>query len=301
MGDVSTFGNLALRRRTQHEPRQLPAPGPRLRPVAPPGTVTCSACSRRFVAERFETQMGVCAECGHHAPVTAPGRIAQLADSGTIEMLQFDDLGPRDPLNFDDGARYEERLSEAQRKTGLHETFCVARAAITKQPVVIAAMDFAFLGGSLGIVAGEIFARACDIAVAEQRALVAVCVSGGARMQEGIASLAQMARCSNGIVTLAAARLPYISILGDPCFGGVTASFATQADVILAEPQARIGFAGGRVIEQATHGKLPPDFQSAEFLLDHGMVDAVVDRREIKGVIGNLLIALTSGAGHGHS
>jgi acetyl-CoA carboxylase carboxyl transferase subunit beta len=216
-----------------------------------------------------------------------------------VQILRFDDLAPRDPLQFDDGARYEERLSDAQRKTGLHETFSVARASIVKQPAVIAAMDFAFLGGSLGSVAGEIFARACDIAVAEHRALVAVCVSGGARMQEGIASLAQMARCSDGIVTLAAAQLPYISILGDPCFGGVTASFATQADVILAEPKARIGFAGGRVIEQATHGKLPPGFQTSEFLLEHGMVDAVVDRREIKATIGSLLAALTSGASRG--
>jgi len=245
--------------------------------------------------------MRVCTECGHHAPVTAPGRIAQLADAGTVEMLRFDDLAPRDPLQFDDGARYEERLSEAQRKTGLHETFVVARAAMTEHPVVIAAMDFAFLGGSLGSVAGEIFARACDTAVADRRALVAVCVSGGARMQEGIASLAQMARCSDGIATLAEARLPYISILGDPCFGGVTASFATQADVILAEPKARIGFAGGRVIEQATHGKLPQDFQTSEFLLEHGMVDAVVDRREIKATVGILLAALTSGVSDGHN
>jgi acyl-CoA carboxylase subunit beta len=243
--------------------------------------------------------MRVCVACGHHAAVTAPGRIAQLADAKTVEMLRFDDLGPRDPLSFNDGARYDERLSDAQRKTGLHETFCVAKGAIAGQPVVIAAMDFAFLGGSLGSVAGEIFARACDAAVAENRALVAVCISGGARMQEGIASLAQMARCSDGIARIAAAGLPYISILGDPCFGGVTASFATQADVILAEPGARIGFAGGRVIEQATHGKLPAGFQTAEFLLAHGMVDAVVDRREIKATIGNLLTGLTSGAKRG--
>jgi acetyl-CoA carboxylase carboxyl transferase beta subunit len=250
------------------------------------------------VSERFESQMRVCSECGHHAAVTAPGRIEQLADTGTVEMLRFDDLAARDPLHFNDGARYEERLVEAQRKTGLHETFCVAKAAMNGRPVMIAAMDFAFLGGSLGSVAGEIFARACDQAVADKRALVAVCVSGGARMQEGIASLAQMARCSDGIAGVAAAHLPYISILGDPCFGGVTASFATQADVIIAEPKARIGFAGGRVIEQATHGKLPAGFQTSEFLLAHGMVDAVVDRREIAATVGNLLEALMSGAVH---
>ena len=293
---MSTFGNLALRRRTFNPSKPLPAPGPRLRPVAPPGTVTCKACSRRFVSERFEAQMRVCSDCGHHAAVTGPTRIDQLADPGTVAVVRFTDLVARDPLGFDDGARYEERLVEAQRKTGLAETFCIGRAAMEDVPVVIAAMDFAFLGGSLGSVAGEIFARACDLAVAEGRALVVVCVSGGARMQEGIASLAQMARCSDGVVRVQEAQLPYISVLADPCFGGVTASFATQADVILAEPKARIGFAGGRVIEQATHGKLPAGFQTAEFLLAHGMVDDVVDRRELRDTIGSLLTAMTARA-----
>ena len=147
-------------------------------------------------------------------------------------------------------------------------------------------MDFGFLGGSLGSAAGEQFARACDLAVAERRALIAVCTSGGARMQEGIASLAQMARCSAGVVAVARAGLPYISVLADPCFGGVTASFAVQADVILAEPHARIGFAGGRVIEQASHDRLPEGFQTSEFLLAHGMVDAVVERGRLRDTAG---------------
>jgi acetyl-CoA carboxylase carboxyl transferase subunit beta len=152
-------------------------------------------------------------------------------------------------------------------------------------------MDFGFMGGSLGSAAGEAFAQACELAVAERRALVAVCTSGGARMQEGIASLAQMARCSVGTAQVAAANLPYIAVLADPCFGGVTASFATQADVIVAEPGARIGFAGGRVIEQATHDRLPDGFQTAEFLLAHGMVDMVVDRRALRSVLVRLLSA----------
>src|SRR5258708_3682053 len=167
-------------RRTPDPSRHVPAPGPRLRPVAPPGTVTCSACGRRFVAERFEAQMRVCTQCGHHAPVTAPLRIEQLADKGSNVLLRFPQLKPRDPLNFNDGAAYEERLLEAQRKTGLAETFCIAQASFEGSPAVIAAMDFAFLGGSLGSVAGEIFARACDRAIAEHRALIAICVSGGA-------------------------------------------------------------------------------------------------------------------------
>ena len=191
------------------------------------------------------------------------------------------------PLGFDDGVPYPQRVARARERTGLHEAFLTARASLAGNPVVLACMDFEFLGGSLGSGAGEIFARACELAVAERRALVAVCTSGGARMQEGIASLAQMARCSAAVAEVIAARLPYISILGDPCFGGVTASFAVQSDVIIAEPGARIGFAGGRVIEQATHDKLPDGFQTAEFLLAHGMVDAVVERGRLRDTVGN--------------
>jgi acetyl-CoA carboxylase carboxyl transferase subunit beta len=164
---------------------------------------------------------------------------------------------------------------------------------------MLAIMDFGFLGGSLGSAAGELFAQGCELAVAERRALVAVSSSGGARMQEGIASLAQMARCTAGVSTVADAGLPYISVLADPCFGGVTASFAAQGDVILAEPGARIGFAGGRVIEQAAHEALPEGFQTAEFLLSHGMVDQVVDRRELRELVAGLLRALTAGRAGG--
>jgi acetyl-CoA carboxylase carboxyl transferase subunit beta len=176
------------------------------------------------------------------------------------------------------------------------EVFTVARCTMGGVPVALACMEFEFLGGSLGSAAGETFARACEIAVAERRALVAVCSSGGARMQEGIVSLAQMARCTAAVSTVAAASLPYLAVLADPCFGGVTASFATQADVIVAEPGARIGFAGGRVIEQATHERLPEGFQTAEFLLGHGMVDMVVDRRGLRAVLCRLLQAFTDSA-----
>jgi len=188
---------------------------------------------------------------------------------------------------------YPVRVAEARARTHLEETFLVATAKLGTVACVLACMDFAFLGGSLGSAAGEQFARACDLAVEEHLALVAVCTSGGARMQEGIASLAQMARCTAGVVAVGRAGLPYISVLADPCFGGVTASFAVEADVILAEPKARIGFAGGRVIEQASHDRLPDGFQTSEFLLAHGMVDAVVERRALRDTIVRLLTAFT--------
>ena len=270
---------------------QLPAPGPRLRPLAPPGTVGCPRCSRRFVEERWEEALRVCAACGHHARVPAMRRCHQLGDPGSVEPVPIH-LPDRDPLGFDDGVAYPERVRAARVSAGVEEAFVVARASLDGTPVVLASMDFAFLGGSLGGAAGEMFAQACELAVADRRGLVAVCVSGGARMQEGIVSLAQMARCTVGTAAVAAARLPYLTVLADPCFGGVTASFAAQADATLAEPGARIGFAGGRVIEQATHEALPDGFQTAEFLLAHGMVDAVVPRAELRSRLGALLAAL---------
>lgn len=247
------------------------------------------------MAERYAATLNVCSRCGHHGAVSAKQRVSQLADPGSAELIHFD-VSDRDPLAFDDGVPYPERVARAREKTGLDEAFLIARARIRDVPVVLACMDFAFLGGSLGSAAGEIFARGCDLAAAEHRPLIAVCTSGGARMQEGIASLAQMARCSTGVLAVADAGLPFISVLADPCFGGVTASFAVQADVIVAEPGARIGFAGGRVIEQATHDRLPDGFQTSEFLLAHGMVDAVVDRRSLRRLITTLLAHYSGGA-----
>lgn len=279
--------------RRQPQAQRVTAPGPQMRPVAPAGTVACPACGRRYVADRFRAELNVCSQCGHHAAVPATQRIAQLADPHTIEI--FDDvLEDRDPLHFDDGAPYAEAVVRARERTGAAEAFTIGRAQINGVPAVLACMDFAFLGGSLGSAAGELFARACDAAVEERRALVAVCTSGGARMQEGIASLAQMARCSVGVAAVARAALPYIAVLGDPCYGGVSASFAAQADVILAEPGARIGFAGGRVIEQAAHESLPEGFQTAEFLLAHGMVDMVVARPALRSTVGSLLRVYTA-------
>ena len=279
--------------RRQAPERRITAPGPDMRPVAPAGTVACPACGRRFVAERFRAELNVCSQCGHHAAVSAVERIMQLADPRGVRLLD-PELGDRDPLGFNDGVSYPSQVARARERTGAAEVFSVARADIGGVPAVVASMDFAFLGGSLGSAAGEMFTRGCEVAVAEHRALVAVCTSGGARMQEGIASLAQMARCSVGVAAVADARLPYLAVLGDPCFGGVSASFAAQADVILAEPGARIGFAGGRVIEQAAHEYLPEGFQTAEFLLAHGMVDMVVSRQRLRPTIAALLKLYTT-------
>ena len=271
----------------------LPAPGPRLRPVAPPNTLACPGCQRRYGLARYRALLRVCSACGAHGRVPARERITQLADPGTSAVLEIE-LGARDPLGFDDGTPYAERLREVAVSSGEREAVLVARADVGGRPVVIIAMEFAFFGGSLGSAAGEAFARGCEVAVADARPLIAVCTSGGARMQEGIASLAQMARCSAGVVAVGNAGLPYCTVLTDPCFGGVTASFAVQADVIVAEPLARIGFAGGRVIQQAAHETLPDGFQTAEFLLAHGMIDAVVPRPSLPPLLSTLLAAYTA-------
>lgn len=276
-------------------PRLL-SPGPRLRPLAPAGTEACPGCHRRIADRRWEEGLRVCPHCGHHARVPATVRARQLADPGSLELVDLR-VEDTDPLGFDDGVPYLERLDQARAATGTADAFVVARAEVAGIPTVLACMEFGFLGGSLGSAAGAAFAIACEVAVGQRRPLVSVCVSGGARMQEGIVALAQMARCTAGTDMVAAAGLPYVSVLADPCFGGVTASFATQADAILAEPGARIGFAGGRVIEQATHERLPDDFQKAEFLLARGMVDAIVDRRELRSVLSRLLAAFSGGKG----
>ncbi|HEV7679339.1 MAG TPA: acetyl-CoA carboxylase carboxyltransferase subunit beta [Candidatus Dormibacteraeota bacterium] len=274
----------------------LPVPGPRLQATTSPDAVACAGCGRRIVGERHERALRVCAGCGRHARVPATLRAYQIADRGSLSMLDIR-VADRDPLHFDDGVPYPQRVASARRESGADEVFAVGRAQVGEVPAMLACMEFAFLGGSLGSAAGEVFAQACEIAVDERRALIVVCTSGGARMQEGIASLAQMARCSVGVSMVSGAGLPYVSVLADPCFGGVTASFATQADVIVAEPGARIGFAGGRVIEQATHDRLPDGFQTAEFLLAHGMVDMVVDRRALRSVLVRLLSAYGAACG----
>lgn len=239
--------------------------GPRPTAVVAPDAVVCPGCTLRLHGRAYRRALRVCAWCGFHGRVPARERIVQLADPETATVI----------------ARQAEES----------EAMITARAAICGHPAVLACMDFAFLGGSLGVDTGERFAGACEVAVEERRSLVVVCMSGGARMQQGVAALAQMARCTVGVGLVAGARLPYVSILADPCFGGVTASFAAQADVVIAEPRARIGFAGQRVIEQAAHERLPDHFQTAEFLADHGMVDRVTARSQLRTVLAGLLAA----------
>jgi acetyl-CoA carboxylase carboxyl transferase subunit beta len=287
---------------TASRPRSaLPAAGPQLRAVSAPDAVSCPGCARRLGGSGYRRSLRVCAWCGHHGRVPAGERARQLTDGGRLEVIDVPADLDADPIGFDDGTSYTAVLRDARERSGAREAMIIARADVGGHRVVLACMEFSFLGGSLGVIAGERFARGCEVAVAEGRPLVVVCTSGGARMQEGVAALAQMARCSVGVAAVAEAELPYISILADPCFGGVTASFAAQADVVIAEPRARIGFAGGRVVEQTSHERLPDGFQSAEFLLDHGMVDIVAARSRLRQSIGSLLSAFTTAHAIGDS
>ena len=236
----------------------------------------------------------MCVRCGHHHRVGALQRAQQLADLSSLSTLDADP-GVRDPLHLDDGGvSYPEHLREVYRRTGARESLGAWRCQVGGTACMLVCMEFDFMGGSLGSAGGELFTTACEVAASEGRAVVAVCASGGARMQEGVAALGQMARCTVGVHVLGDAGLPFVCVLADPCYGGVSASFAAQGDVILAEPGARIGFAGRRVIEQAANEQLADGFQTAEFLAAHGMVDMVVDRRRLRSVLADVLAALTS-------
>ena len=259
-----------------------------------PLAVACGGCARAHLRDSFEASLHVCTHCGHHHRVGALQRAQQLADLSSLSALDVD-AGTRDPLLFDDGGvSYADRIVQVRQSTGMQEAIGAWRGVLGGTPCMLLCMDFEFLGGSLGSAAGELFVTACEVAASEGRAVIAVCTSGGARMQEGAAALGQMARCTVGVHMLADAGLPYVCVLTDPCFGGVTASFAALGDVIIAEPGARIGFAGRRVIQQAANEELPDGFQTAEFLAGRGMVDMVVDRRRLRAVLIDVLDALTS-------
>lgn len=236
--------------------------------------------------------MLVCPKCNHHFRLNASQRIEQFVDRYSFEEIA-QDLKSSDPLSFRDSQRYKERLRKAQKKTGDLDAVRVGRATIGGQAVFLGVFNFDFMGGSMGIVVGERLVRAIDCAAIEERPMVIISSSGGARMQEGIFSLMQMARVTLALQRLAERKLPYISILTDPTTGGVAASFAMLGDINIAEPGALIGFAGPRVIEQTIKRKLPEGFQRAEFLLAHGMVDMVVPRFDLSKVtataIGHLI------------
>jgi acetyl-CoA carboxylase carboxyl transferase subunit beta len=258
--------------------------------------VRCPQCDDLIYEKEFERTAKVCQKCGHHFRLTARERVDFLADPGSF--VEHDaDLQPGDPLDFVSGTEtYRAKLAQTQAKTGLADALVCGSLRVGGRPVEVAIADFNFLGASMGSVFGEKLARAADRALARRAPLLTVSASGGARMHEGTFSLMQMAKTTAALAELAQAALPHISLLTDPCFGGVTASYATQADIILAEPGAKIGFAGPRVIEQTIRQKLPEGFQTAEFLLQHGMIDAITPRRELPGALATL-ISLYSGEG----
>jgi acetyl-CoA carboxylase carboxyl transferase beta subunit len=253
---------------------------------------TCPKCQSTYREEEMRRNFRVCAACGHHFMCGARERLDQLAGGGGwIEA--FAELRATDPLQFTDLVPYAERIVSSEKSTGLGEAIVVAELSIEGQPCVAAIMDFAFMGGSMGAVVGEKFARACDRCIDRGVPLVVISSSGGARMQEGVLSLMQMAKTVVGLEDLADARLPVVVVLAHPTTGGVWASFAALGDVTYAEPGALIAFSGPRVIEQTTREKLPPDFGLAETQLLNGQIDGVVDRRQLPERIGRVLRILS--------
>ena len=249
--------------------------------------VKCPSCGRIIYNKELQASLQVCPKCAHHFRISASERLNMLFDGAWKER----DAGLRstDPLEFTDTKKYRDRLRAAIATSGLNDAVIVATGEIDHVPAVVAAMEYSFIGGSMGVVVGEKITRAAELSLSSRAPLVVVSASGGARMMEGALSLMQMAKISAALGRLDRAGIPYISLLTDPTTGGVTASFAMLGDVNIAEPKALIGFAGPRVIEQTIRQKLPDGFQRAEFLLDKGFVDLVVDRRELKATLARLL------------
>jgi len=252
--------------------------------------VKCSKCGTAAYRKVFEEQLKVCDRCGHHHKLTAMERIAVLADEGTFEEWSGD-VSPVDPLQF--GGEYQEKLRADQKRSGLKDAAVIGGASVGGMPVALGVMDFQFRGGSMGSVVGEKITTVMEEGLKRKRPVVVVTCSGGARMQEGIYSLMQMAKTSAARMRLQEAGLPYLVILTDPTTAGVAASFAALGDVIIAEPRAIIGFSGARVIEQTIRQKLPEGFQTAEFYLEHGFIDKVVPRKDLKSALVRLLQFLT--------
>ncbi len=248
----------------------------------------CEGCSKLVYKPSVEEKQHVCPECNFHFEISSAQRIQVLLDTGSFDEL-FTNLSPLDPLGFRALKAYKDRLVETQRRTGLKDACVVGTGRIERMPVVFGVSDSRFLRGSMGSVVGEKFARATQDAILRRRPLIVVSRSGGARMQESIYSLMQMAKTSAMLDRLSSEALPYISILTNPTTGGVTASFAMLGDVIIAEPRALIGFAGPRVIQQTIRQDLPEGFQRSEFLLEHGMIDLIVPRDELRRTLEGLL------------
>ena len=249
--------------------------------------VKCPDCGQALYKKDLDGNLQVCPKCGHHFRLGANDRLAMLFDGKWVEHDR--ELASTDPLNFIDTKPYSQRLRTAQQASGLKDAIVCGTGTIDGIETEIAAMEYSFIGGSMGVVVGEKITRAIERALQHRRPVVVVSCSGGARMMEGTLSLMQMAKVSAALARLDRAGLPYISVLTDPTTGGVTASFAMLGDVNIAEPKALIGFAGPRVIEQTIRQKLPEGFQRAEFLVEHGMVDMIVDRRKLKAAIADAL------------
>lgn len=251
--------------------------------------VKCDGCGEILYQPELEAALGTCPRCSHHFRISSQDYVTLLVDPGTFDE-QFGDLVAGDPLEFRDARmRYPERYALARKATGLNDAVRTGRATIGGVPTALAVMDFFFMAGSMGSVVGEKIALTIELAIAERRGLVIVTASGGARMQEGILSLMQMAKTSALLATLKEERLPFLSILTDPSTAGVMASYASLGDVILGEPGALVGFAGPRVIQDTIGEELPPGFQRSEFVLDHGMLDAVVHRKDMRDTVARLL------------
>lgn len=253
--------------------------------------VKCPSCEATLYRSEVEKNQSVCPKCDHHLRIEARARLDFLLDAeGRFEIGQ--EVVPIDSLKFKDSKKYPDRISEAMRDTGETDALVVMGGAIRSLPVIVAVFQFDFMGGSMGSVVGERFVRGVRAAIEQKVPFICISASGGARMQEGLLSLMQMAKTSAALSQLADAGLPYISLLTDPTMGGVSASFAFLGDVVIAEPKALVGFAGPRVIEQTVREKLPEGFQRAEFLLEKGAVDMIVDRRKLRDEISSLLALL---------
>jgi acetyl-CoA carboxylase carboxyl transferase subunit beta len=250
--------------------------------------VKCEDCRQIIWKKDLEENLNVCTKCNAHFRIDARTRLATLFDDSEWEESDTD-LASTDPLNFVDVKAYKDRLSKTQAETGLSDAIINAQGTIEGRPVIISCMEYSFIGGSMGAAVGEAITRAIERGHDQRTPVIVVSASGGARMMEGIVSLMQMAKISSALARLDEARVPYISVLTDPTTGGVTASYAMLGDLNIAEPGALIGFAGPRVIEQTIRQKLPDGFQRSEFLLEHGMLDAVVHRKEMRNYISRAL------------
>jgi acetyl-CoA carboxylase carboxyl transferase subunit beta len=261
----------------------------RARSTVPEGLwVKCEGCKEIVYSRDLDRNLKVCPKCGYHFRIDARARISLLLDDPQPREL-FTNVSPVDPLNFRDTKRYRDRLKSYQQAVGERDAVLVVQGTIEEIPVVMAVMEYRFMGGSMGSVVGEKITRAAERALERKWPLIVVSASGGARMQEGVLSLMQMAKISAALARLRTARLPYLSVLTDPTTGGVTASFAMLGDLNIAEPGALIGFAGPRVIEQTIRQSLPEGFQRSEFLLDHGFLDLIVERSEMKETLARCL------------